>query len=111
MIDIVQLDGRTFVLGDIKQIGLYNIRLRYEDTLTVTATVRITNSAGTETLAATAMTITGGGTVSNNASYLLQTGAGKTITVADTYKAMYTVTNGSEVFKFQQVLTVLADPF
>ena len=112
MIDVVKLDGRTFVLGEHKTIGIMNIRQNTDEALTgVTATVAIYDSAGGATLAATAMTMSGSGTPYMMASYMLTTGSGGTITTAGVYRAVYSLTYGSLIQKWEQTLTVLAQPF
>jgi hypothetical protein len=111
-IDIVKLTGRIFVLGEKKNIGLWNIHRRDDADLTgITATVTIFDSVGNTTLAATAMTMAGSGTPYMSATYLLTTGSGQTITAAGTYRAIYTVTYGSEVQIWEQALLVNANPF
>ena len=111
MIDIVRLPQRTFILGEHKTIGLKNIRQQTDANLTgVTATVTIYDSAGSTTLAATAMTMSGSGTPFMDASYLLTTGSAQTITAAGTYRADYVVTFGSEIQIWQQAIQVLSKP-
>jgi hypothetical protein len=112
MIDVVRLDIRTFVLGEHKTIGLKNIRQQTDAPLSgVTGTIAIYDSAGTATLAATSMTMSGDGTPFMFASYLLTTGSGQTITAAGNYRAIYKLTYGSEIQIWEQVIQLLANPF
>src|SRR5438132_14270376 len=99
MIDQPKLEQRTLILGAIENIGLDTMHFKTSEVLpALTATVTIYDSAGGTTLSATAMTMGGSGTAYMSASYLLSTGAGKTITAAGTYRAIYAVTDGTEVW-------------
>lgn len=113
MIDVVKLEGRTFVLFEHKNIGVKNIRLNTGENISaLTAVVSIYDSSGAVVLNSTNMTIAGLGTPYVSATYLLTTGnSPQLITAAGTYRAVYTVLYGSETFVFQQTITVLADPF
>ena len=108
MIDTIDLPPRAFHLGDKKNIGLHGLRLDTGKAWAPTAAVIIYDSAGATTLASTAMTISG--TKRLFALYRLTTGAAMTITAAGDYRAYYTVTNGSDVQRWKQVLRIRAVP-
>jgi len=110
MIDIVRLPERVFVLGEKKQIGVRNLRQANGATVAAaTGTVAIYDSTGSATLAAVALTMAG--TTRVTGTYLLTTGAAQTITVVGTYRAIYTITFGTEVQIWEQVIQVVANPF
>jgi hypothetical protein len=108
----VTLPGREFILGEKKNIGGKDLRLQTGGTLSgVTATVTIYDSAGNTVLAATSLTVAGSGTRRNSLTYLLTTGSGMTLTLADTYRLVYTVTYQGEVQIWQQSCLVKPKPF
>ena len=112
MPDVITLPGREFILGEKKNIGGKNLRLQTGGALSgVTATVTIYDSSGNSVLSATSITVTGSGTTRNALTYLLTTGSGMTITLADTYRAEYTVTYAGEVQIWQQQILVKPKPF
>lgn len=108
-LDTITLPGRTFILGEKKNIGIKNLRNEPGTTLAAaTGTVIIYDSAGATTLSLQSLTMSG--TTRVKGTYLLTTGAAMNITAAGTYRAVYTVTNGSSVQKWQQELVVKAQP-
>lgn len=100
------LDAVTFVLGEDKNLRITVTDADGASLASATATVGIVDSAGSETLAATAMT--GSGTTERVFTYLLTTGAAQTITAAGEYRATYIVTYGSQNIYFEQIIRVVA---
>ena len=112
-LDIITLPGRDFILGAKKTIGVNNIRnIVGSSVAAATGTVIIYNSAGATSLVSTNLSMSfSTDNKKGKATYLLTTGAGMDITAAGTYRAIYTITYGSTIQKWQQTIVIKAHPF
>jgi hypothetical protein len=101
-------------LGSSFWIGLQKIRNQQDQLLNLTSgTATIYNSGGSS-VATLTLAIQADGTFppSQMAGVLLQTGSGKTLTSADTYRAVYSLVNKTgEVAVIQQTFVLRSAPF
>jgi hypothetical protein len=102
-------------LGSSFWIGLQRIRNQRDQTLSLTSAVaNVYNSSNTKVAGPLSLQIEPDDTAPplQQAGYLLQTGSGLTITSADTYRVVYTLTNKTgEVGSIQQSFVLRANPF
>lgn len=108
--DEITLPTRTFRLGEKKYIGVKNVRAFDGSTISVTGTVIVYDSTGSTALTVQTLTMTGSGTRKMGGKYLLTTGAALNLTTSGTYRAVYTLTNGSEIQSWQQEIVVKTNP-
>jgi hypothetical protein len=102
-------------LGSSFWIGLEHVGDQRGQTLNLTAvTATIYNSAGTGIVSGLTLALGSDATrpVLQHAGYLLQTGAGKTLPTADTYRVVYSLVDQTgEVGIVQQTFVVRPNPF
>ena len=101
-------------LGAAFWIGLENIRNQRDQPLSLLrVTANIFNSAGSNVAGPLTLAIQTDSSGSlQTAGYLLQTGAGLTLTTADTYRVVYSLVNSTgEVGTVQQTFVLRANPF
>jgi hypothetical protein len=101
--DVYDLPRQTWILGQKQRYELEAVDTRLGSSLSaLTATLQIRDSAGSATLAATAMTIDTTITTRPIAWYLITTGSGMNITAAGTYRVVVTLTYPNSEVRIRQ---------
>lgn len=102
-------------LGDSWWIGLQRIRNQRDQTLNLlSVTANVWSSAGSNVAGPLTLAVQADDTQPElqKAGYLLQTGSGKALTSADTYRVVYSLVNQTgEVGTIQQTFVVRGNPF